>query len=54
MEKICGKAPGDSVNTSEDRVSLNEIGDSIYQVLSEQLSTVANEIMAEIELSDNN
>ena len=53
IKKIRGKAPGNCVNTSEDGVSLKEFGDLIYEVLSGQLSKVAHEIIAEIELSDN-
>ena len=51
--KICGKAPGDSVNISEDAVSENKTGGLIWEVLSEQMSVVAKEIIAEIELDDN-
>lgn len=32
---------------------INEIGNSIYQIFSEQSSTVANEIFTEIEFGDN-
>lgn len=37
----------------EGEVDRKAIGDSIYQVLSGHLSTVAREIMVEIELPDN-
>jgi hypothetical protein len=47
-----GEITGNCVNISEDGVSLYRIGDSIYELLFEQLSSVANEIIAEIELSD--
>ncbi len=53
IKKVRGKPPGNCVNSSEGGISPNKVGDLIYQVLSGQLSTVVNEIIVEVELSDN-
>ncbi|MFC1876706.1 hypothetical protein ACFL2E_05465 [Thermodesulfobacteriota bacterium] len=51
-KNIRDKTPVNSANSSEDGVSLKEAGDLIYELLSGGLSAVANEIIAEIELSE--
>ena len=52
MESFNLRQPQRPIKGSVDSNFLNEIGNSIHQIFSEQLSAVANEIMAEIELAD--
>jgi hypothetical protein len=51
----CSNTALNTVGNDKDRITyLKENRDLLYDVLSGSLSSVANEIMAEIELSDDN